>query len=160
MVWEIHPSAPTLYRHIGVLLSWAVEASLGSLEQGRDGLEGGQWPHGLDGVAGGPGLLWGVKLNVQSLHINRAESPGRVLTWCHIFSFGRGRAGTRHLERPGLPLLGQRLFLKEREDHWASWETGSFLPSLWVERRPWTVLKKLRNSNSNWLRILSFCSYV
>ena len=48
------------------------------MEQGRDGLEGGQLPRGLSGVAEGPGLLWGVKLNVQSLQINRTESPGRV----------------------------------------------------------------------------------
>lgn len=29
-------------------------------------------------VDGGPVLFWGVKLNIQSLQINRIESPGRV----------------------------------------------------------------------------------
>lgn len=107
------------------------------MEQGRDGLEGGQLPRGLSGVAEGPGLLWGVKLNVQSLQINRTESPGRVPYLVSFFC---------PLVKEGLvldtwtpqdcPHWGRDNSSKEDEDHRASWETGSIMPSLWVERRP------------------------
>lgn len=43
-----------------------------------DGWEGGPLAPGVDGKAGGAGLLWGVELVYSLLRSNRAKSPRRV----------------------------------------------------------------------------------
>lgn len=100
--------------------------------------EGMDWKvDGLSGVAGGPVLFWGVKLNVQSLQINRIESPGRVPYLVPFFCpLAEGGLVLDTWTPQGCPHWGRDNSSKEDEDHQASWETGSIMPSLWVERRP------------------------
>lgn len=130
----LHPAACFSWFGNSLLQSYTTPSLLGSLvvssgsrwltgEEGEE--EGGHSAHGVDGKAGGLGLLWGVELCTASSRATgqspQVEShPGRVSCACTLAREGLV-SGHQNCPHPGR----DNSFTEDEVTTPASWETGN-----------------------------------